>query len=375
MAETVDRGERLLTNSRLSVFRDCAMKHALMYEDGWRPGTDAEPLRMGSLIHVGLEAWWKRVARQDADIVDAEEARTRELPADQLSFAFNEAIEAVRATPKSEDEVLLVKVEEMLRGYHMAWRYDAMLYRVLAVELAFVAPLLNPETRGQSRTYDLAGKIDVVVQRRDDETVGNIEHKSTTERIGDGDPYWLKLAMDCQISLYTIGAESHGMQPSWTLYDVLKKPELELLQATPEEKRKFRAPKGAEEKTWAVDDPRLLYANLRERDETLEEYRARTRTLLEELDGAGRPRFFQRRVIQRLQGQMQDFLVDTWSTARTIREMQLAGRRPRNPNACHRFSVCAFWNHCANGEELKTLEEGGRFRKLTYLHPELEGAF
>jgi hypothetical protein len=49
----------LLTTSRLSSARACQRLHKYRYADGFRPVREAESLRFGSLIHKGLEAWWK----------------------------------------------------------------------------------------------------------------------------------------------------------------------------------------------------------------------------------------------------------------------------------------------------------------------------
>lgn len=49
----------LLTTSRLTAYRTCPRLHKLRYLDGYRPAVEAETLRFGTLIHVGLEAWWR----------------------------------------------------------------------------------------------------------------------------------------------------------------------------------------------------------------------------------------------------------------------------------------------------------------------------
>jgi hypothetical protein len=49
----------LLTSSRLSAYRACPRLHHLRYDLGYRPAIEADTLRFGSLIHKGLEAWWK----------------------------------------------------------------------------------------------------------------------------------------------------------------------------------------------------------------------------------------------------------------------------------------------------------------------------
>jgi len=363
----VDDGRDIITNSRLSTFRDCAMKHALMYEDGIRPVQTEEALRLGSLFHVGLEAWWSTVKTQDAGIKSAEDAETYEL-GDALHDAWRAAIAAVREFPDT-DQVVQVKVEEMLRAYHTKYRYDAMQFEVLQVEVRFEARLVNPDTMHASKTFLLGGKIDVIAKLRKDGSVGVIEHKTSSENIGADSDYWAKLAMDPQISFYVIGAESLGLEPAWTLYDVAKKPDLRPLEATPRDKWEFKQRRTAEEKTWAEDDPRLLYARCRATGESLEEYRARVRALLEEEGSL--ERFFARRIISRTQSQMYDFLADTWVHARSIAEFRAKGRRPRNPSACHRFGTCAYWKHCAYGEPLTEETDGGKWRRLSYVHPEL----
>jgi len=51
--------KQLLTSSRLSAARACPRMHKLRYMDGLRPVQEAETLRFGSLVHRGLEAWWR----------------------------------------------------------------------------------------------------------------------------------------------------------------------------------------------------------------------------------------------------------------------------------------------------------------------------
>jgi hypothetical protein len=51
--------QALLTTSRLTAYRTCPRLHKLRYLDGYRPAVEAETLRFGTLIHVGLEAWWR----------------------------------------------------------------------------------------------------------------------------------------------------------------------------------------------------------------------------------------------------------------------------------------------------------------------------
>ncbi len=307
---------QLLTNSRLRVYRECERKHDIMFRQRIRPVRDGEALRFGSLIHLGLEQLW-------------------------LGKGLDGALAAVSVESDPFDRV---KAEELLRGYDAYWGEPPD--DVIGVEVEFRAPMLNPQTGAASRTWTHAGKIDALIPSV------VIEHKTTSESISDdSDHYWQRLALDFQVSGYVIGAESLGHDVQATLYDVLKKSTLRPLKATPLENRKYTK-------------ANVLYANQRETDETPEEYALRLRE-----DIAADPeRYFQRHVIPRLESQIADYRLSVWQAGRAIREAELAGRSPMNPDACFRFGRCPFWDACANGLDLLTSPD---FKVVENLHPEL----
>ena len=135
----------LLTNSRLKVARACQRRHHLMFNMGIRPVAEPEALRFGTLIHKGLEAWWK--------------AAKQGLAGDALLLAMSVALASEEIDPFER-----VRLEEMLRGYHHRWQDTLQDYEVLAVELQFCAPLVNPQTGRASRIWELGGKIDALVR-------------------------------------------------------------------------------------------------------------------------------------------------------------------------------------------------------------------
>lgn len=319
----------LLTVSRMKTWRDCRRKHLLMYHEGWRPKYLGEALRFGTLIHLGLEAWWK----------------------DDGTGRLVAAIEAMAG--RGFDAFEQVAAEELLAAYDVQWGDDTR-YEVLAVEETFFAPMLNPETGAPSRTWVLAGKLDGIVRDRESGAVLILEHKTTTENVSDAsDPYWAKLGMDAQVSQYYLGAESIGHAAEGCLYDVLLRPRLKPLRATPEESRKY------------TKEGRL-YANQRAEDETPEEFGARVRADIL----AGPEKYFQRRMIARTDGDLLEYMDDVWAEGRMMREAELAGRAPRNPESCHRFGVCPFWDACAYGLNLADHPEA--FVRVDDVHPELE---
>jgi len=327
MTDTMNQVESaelpLITASRLRSFETCKRLHHHTYVEGWRPRVVGEALRFGTLFHAGLEAWWgwHRSAEIEPEMIGHD-------------VAFEPLTEALNAVAgRGVDAYEQAKVEEVLTGYDMRWRSEADRYEVLGVEVEFRAPLLNPATMAASRTWRLGGKIDALARRRDDGHVLVIEHKGTIEEIeSDADHYWSTLALDVQLSGYVIGAEALGYAVDECLYDVAKRPGQKPYKATAPESRKF------------TKDGRL-YANQREFDETPDEYRARLR---EEIQG-NLTRYFQRRAIPRTQSQIRDYLADTWASARTMHEMNLAGFAPRNPAACFRMGQCPLWLVCSTG--------------------------
>lgn len=310
----------ILTHSQMRTYRECARKHDLMYRQGFRPVKEGDALHFGTLMHAGLEAWWTG--------------------GDWLAAIAAEA-----------DPFDRVKAYELMRGYNEVYTPIRDQYEVLAAEAVFEAPLLNPETMAASRTWKLGGKQDVVLKRIEDGHVIVVEHKTTSESLTDGD-YWARLQIDHQISNYVIGAESLGFPVDDTLYDVIKKPTIRPLAATPVESRKYTK-------------QGFLYAAQRETAETPAEYAERLREDITADPG----KYFQQRTIARMNSQIEDFMFDAWETAQEIHAARKAGRAPRNPEACLRYGRCPFWDVCVNG--LVPAEHPETFTQLANVHPEL----
>lgn len=337
----------LLTASRMRCFRTCPRLHQLRYVEGWRPVNEAEALRFGSLMHLGLEAWWRAAGGAPVELCDgcASVVTTRE-PIDAALCAVH---------GRAYDPYEQVRLDELLIGYDARWRDAAAEYEVIAVECEYRAPQINPGTMKTGRTWELGGKIDAIARRRSDGHVLVVEHKTTSEEISsDVDHYWQTLALDGQISGYVIGAEALGHQVDEVLYDVIRKVTIRPLRATPVESRKY------------TKDGRL-YAAQREADETVDEYRTRVRASIAE----DMPRFFQRRSIPRTESQIRDYLQDAWQLGRAMREMELDGHAPRNPAACHQYGTCSMWLVCSTGSHPSQFQ--AEFRLAGNRNPELNG--
>lgn len=322
----------LLTVSRLKTFRACARKHELRYVKKFVPTAQRESLSIGTLFHEGVEAWWNM---------------------DDLGFALGAV--AAAAHQMAVDEEITVRVTEMLRGYVASWSPIRPQYAVLGVEQEFRTALINPDTMAKSQTWETAGKIDLVLKERATGHVILVEHKTTADDISDDAAhYFKKLVLDAQLSLYHVGGESLGYSFQKIIYDVAAKPSLKRKRATPIEDRKYTA-------------AGKLYANQRDSDETLTEFAERIRA-----DIAERPdRYYRRVETVRLEDEILESMRDVWHDARIIRESEIAGRAPRNPDACTMYGTCEYFDVCANGVDP---EKSTMFRRLETAHTELQFA-
>jgi hypothetical protein len=318
--------QQTLTSSRLKCYRRCPREHLFAYELGYRPLVEADAVRFGTLVHRALEAYWKA-------------------PQGRLDAALA-ALEAADGSDAFE----LAKARALMRGYDTRWG-DAP-YEVLAVEVEFTAPLVNPSTGAASKTWVLGGKIDAIVRDFSNGHVLICEHKTSSEDISSGSLYWKRLRLDAQVSAYYVGAKALGYDVTGCLYDVLGKPGLRPLKATPLESRKY------------TKDGRL-YAGQRERDETPVDYEVR---VAEDI-AADPDAYYARGDVVRLERDLLDHAGDAWQLARQIRDAELARRAPRNVDACRRQGgMCPYWSVCS-GEA--ALEDPTRYRLAQNVHPEL----
>ncbi len=299
----------LLTASRMKSFRSCARQHYYAFVLGRRPIAESAALSFGTAVHAALEAWWSTG------------------PAGALALAMQHL-------PEGMDPFVRARAEAMLIGYDVAWRDRG--FEALAIEKQFTLPLINPDTGARSRTWELAGKVDVIA-RGPDGRVWVIEHKTSSEDIGAGGAYRARLTLDGQVSQYIEGANALGYAVAGVIYDVLRKPTIDPLKATPEESRKYKKDGS-------------LYASQRDRDESPEEYRDRC---IESL-GANPDRHFAQIEVVRLEADRDEYAFDVWQLGELMRESERTGRAPRNGDACFRYagSPCPYLAVCQGRDSI-----------------------
>ncbi len=337
----------VITNSQMKTFRRCAREHQLSYTLGYRPAQTAEALRFGTLLHLGLEAWWK-----------APEGERLEHALAALDDGESDAYERARASA-------------MLRGYDARWCDEP--YDVISVEAEFRTALVNPESGAPSRTYVLGGKLDVLVVDRRDGRPRLVEHKTSSEDISDGSDYWKRLLLDPQVSTYFAGSRALGHEIAECVYDVLGKPgqrpsSVALRDADGSKivhdasGERVRTKDG---KKWRESGDTALGYVLQTRPETPDEHYERVLAAIAEDPS----RYYRRGKVVRLEAEEADAAHDAWHTARMIREAELAGRWTRNPDSCVRFGrTCSFFPVCTG---TASLDDPTLFRRVENPHEEL----
>lgn len=173
--------------------------------------------------------------------------------------------------------------------------------------------------------------------------------------------FWKRLVMGLQPSIYIPAAKSVGYDVIGALYDVLRKPDLHPLKATPLESRKYTKPTKKEPAS-------RLYADQREVDETPEEYGARClAAIMVDPD-----KFYQRATIVRLEADRRESAQDVWQTAQTIRDARRLKLYPRHPDSCVQWSrVCDYFSVCA-GEA--SIDDPVLFARQEKKHAELDAS-
>lgn len=322
----------VITNSELRAYRKCPKYHDIAYKQRIRPVEQSYALRFGTLVHTGLEAYWKASTFK-------------------LSAAF-----AVMRQHES-DEFELIKAEELLRGYSIRWADDGWKAVTSAkgapmVEHEFSVELAHPMT-GEVFPARIGGKLDALAEK--DGRVYVVEHKTSSEDITPGSAYWQRLTLDSQVSTYIKAVKDLGyVDLSGVLYDVLRRPDMEPKKATPEASRKYT--KATKTK------PSRLYANQREHDETPDEYRARLRE-----DIASDPdSYYQRGTVVRTESEEREAAWDLWTWSEAIMR---GGYAPRNVEACKTvYGACSYIGVCSGTE---SLDNTLKFRRAETAHEEL----
>lgn len=354
--------KQLLTHSRMDSFKRCRRRHHWEYEVGLRKETDARALRMGSAGHVGLDALklGKELYQALEDVAD-------------FYATTPEGVEAYDWAIERET------VECLVTGYH--WRWGDAPLSVMVSEQAFRIPLLNPDTGAPSTIWELAGKVDGIVELEDGRQAV-LEHKFISDDLAQDGDYWRRLQLDSQISLYTYAARQLGYDVQAVMYDCVRKPTIrpstvpildeDGLKIVLDEsgQRVYNKPR---KKSDDFGPPRqtgdtALGYTLQGRPMTPEEWADK---LLGDIKQ--RPEWYYARVeVARLDSDLWEMQGEVWDIQKTLREAQAKGAwyKTVSRDTC---PFCPFFGLCSSRFDPSTGEIPEGFIKVDNTHPELEG--
>lgn len=369
MAVSIESELASLTHSQIQTAKTCLRKHALAYEHLIRKEQPDKALHIGEAVHVGLDA------------------RARAL---NSGLQYEETTAAcIKAAVDSYDAHLLPISHEgypamltartamitLLNAY--CWRYrDADIgMKIIASELPFEVPIINPETNRSSRTFRLAGKIDKIVQLHDGR-LALMEHKTVGRDIGPETDYWKRLIIDSQISTYYVAALELGYKIDTVLYDVLRKPEsnpIELTQSATrhllETSEYVARPNRFMEPTLLGNVGRIVKSEgeppssiLIDGEDAEVIQGAKNNFAIRETLGLYAMRltqdmslrheyYFGRREIPRIEKDLDEFRFELWEEAKRIHFHRQRGIWPRNTQACIGFGRCPYFDLCTSGFE------------------------
>lgn len=334
----------LLTHSQMQTKKTCARKHLFSYLLGWRPKGTSRALRIGSIVHEGLDMW-----------------ASGEMPADVLAWADLQ---------EYEDDYERAVVVNLIHGYFQRWGDSEL--KTVASEIQFEVPIRNPDSGRVSRSYKAAGKIDRIV-RKPSLHLALLETKTVSESIEPTSDYWNRLEIDQQITLYMLVARKLGYDVRTVIYDVIRKPTIRPKQIPQldSQGRKIVQDQTGQRSLNKNGTPKQSASNpdgeeMLMRLETADEFGHRLAK-----DIASRPDFYYaRRDIPRLEADLEEFENELWWQQKDISAAIRFGYHPRNTGACDWKGKCPYLPICRNAVVPDEVPSG--FVRVDRVHQELE---
>lgn len=343
-----------ITNSSISTFKTCRRKYYWAYELGLRPDRERACLRIGSMVHEGLDLLAKGVPLND--VVEV------------LGKIYEDQADPLDNTPDIAYES--VTVQELVRGYNQAWSNSPL--EIIESEKVFELPIYGLNGH-KMMSFRQAGKRDRI-GRMPDGRLALMETKTVSEDIGPDSDYRRVLAINHQLSMYIAAARIEGLDVSTAIYDCIRKPTIRPcpVPLTDDNGDKIVLDSSGRRVMKANGQPRLTADTakgyeLQTREMTPDEWRAKLAA-----DIADRPDYYyQRFEVPRLESDLEEFQIELWMVAKDILECRRLGRWYRNTNTCRNYSsLCPYYPLCAGEKSISDGVPAG-FRKTETVHEEL----
>ena len=277
-------------------------------------------------------------------------------------LALSNAQDAIKtACPSVNDSSALVaaKCRALMAGYNKL--YSGIDYEPLAVEKTYTAPLVNPDTNKSSRTFKIAGKVDVLCRYHGKLVL--FDHKTTSQDISDpAGVFWRQQVVEAQPSHYMLLLWLNGIKCDDAVWDVVRKPQISPKKLTKAEVRSIVS--SQEYFGWRLTSESVAEVQTTER-ENPELYEARlTWDCMQE-----RPQhYFQRRSVPRLDSELMEYGRELWEHGLEMLHARNTNHNARNSGACMLYgSPCKFLGICSGYDTA----DSDRWVKKTNVNAEL----
>lgn len=347
-----------LSASALQTFKACPLRYHGAYDLGIRKIEDSEALRIGTNYHAVQEI---------ADDMDAVMALLNERYGNLPPHMDKAALEIER-----------IKILYTLTGYN--WHYQNDDLEVIATEIPFEIPVINPETGRALPNVINKGKIDKLI--RIDGLIYVLDHKSTSNSVDPDSRLWKKLNLDTQMNNYVYAArrlqaegklEQYGITKEDTIagayYDCWHKPGISPKKLSQADSKKFVETGvycdtafnvehvGGPTDTVAVNGV-ITEVELGKKEgtfairETPEMYGQRLLADIVERPGF----YFGRKEITKTDTQMERFEWELYNIYQNIKDMKRTGHWYGDETQCEATFTCDFLPYCYENREI-TVED------------------
>jgi len=285
--------------------------------------------------------------------------------------ALTNALAVIRASlggcATDPQRLMAAKAEGLVTGYHIRWLNEDI--TPISVEQITQANLFNPDTGKSSRTFRVAGKMDVLVERDGRQLL--MDHKTTSEGIADpAAPYWQQLVIEGQVAHYMMTEWLCGRKLDGAIWDVIRKPSISPRKLKKAEQKavasgfEYFGHQPSEEAKRAVTYGAQPGCEDRE---PLELYTAR---LIHDCTHERPEWYFQRRPVPRLDSEILEYARELWSHGQDLIATRAGDRHVRNSGACMRFGrPCEYLGICSGYDT----PDSDKWQPKKDIHPELEG--
>lgn len=282
-----------------------------------------------------------------------------------MKQALQNALNAIdAAVPDSADDgqqIIASKCRALMCGYHERWKDTG--YQAVHIEKPLSSDLMNPATGAKSRSFQMAGVLDVIARHNNQSVL--VDHKTTSMDVSPESSYWRQLAVEGQVNHYYALGWSNGVKFDSAIWDVVRKP-------TIRPKKLTKAERTAIVSSGVYFGVKVSDAE-RERLQTEESESC----LLYELRLAfdcttERPDYyFARRAVPRVDHEILEYAGELWQHGQDMLQSRRNDGLPvRNSGACMLYgSPCSYLGICSGHDT----PDSDRWQRKQFVHNELSG--